>query len=304
MEQRKISAVDVATEVAPPRPVQRHLLFAPAALLLAGALLIAVPTMVFVVRETWSSEQGAHAPLVLFTGIWLLWKQWDEARALCRTPSLARSVTLLAVLLPLFVLARITQIVEIEGYLMYGCLLAVLYSVIGGAAMRRLWFPLFYLAFIFPPPETVVAAITNPMKIELSRVAVGLLQLLGYPIGSEGVRIYIAQYELLVEAACSGLNSIISLTAISLFYIYIRHQAKWRYALLLVLMILPVALFSNLLRVLILILVTFYFGEAAAQGFVHEFAGLLMFVVALGAMFVVDGLLRRLWGRAMVRRHA
>jgi exosortase/archaeosortase family protein len=67
-------------------------------------------------------------------------------------------------------------------------------------------------------------------------------------------------------------------------------------------MILPVALFSNLLRVLILILVTYYFGEAAAQGFVHEFAGLVMFVAALGAMFVLDEVMRPLWGRLRAHR--
>jgi exosortase len=302
VEQIKISASDAVAEAQQSLPRRGLPLSAAAVVLFVGVLLIALPTMIFVIRQTWTEEQGAHAPIVLFTGAWLLWKQWPEARALCRPPPISRSVILLAVLLPLFVLARITQIVEIEGYLMYGCLLAVLYSVVGAAAIRRMWFPLFYLAFIFPPPETVVAAITNPLKVELSRVAVGLLGLVGYPIAAEGVRIYIAQYELLVEAACSGLNSIISLTAISLFYIYIRHQAEWRYALLLTLMILPVALFSNLLRVLILILVTYYFGEAAAQGFVHEFAGLVMFVAALGAMFVLDEVMRPLWGRLRAHR--
>jgi exosortase len=271
------------------RPRHR-LLYAVA--LLAGALCVAIPTFIFVVRETWSGEQGAHGPIVLFTGLWLLWKEWPKARPWTCRPSLASSALLLAALLPLYVFARITQIVEIEGYVMYACLLGALYSVIGPAAMRRLWFPLLYLGFIFPPPETVVAAITNPLKVELSRVAVSLLGMVGYPIGAEGVRIYIGQYELLVAAACSGLNSIISLTAISLFYIYVRHEAEWRYAALLALFILPVALFSNLLRVLILILVTYYQGEAAAQGFVHEFAGIFMFGVALGTMFLIDEFIR------------
>ena len=50
----------------------------------------------------------------------------------------------------------------------------------------------------------------------------------GQPIGGAGVTIQIGQYQLLVAAACSGLNSIISLSAITLFYIYIRHQADLR----------------------------------------------------------------------------
>jgi exosortase len=296
VEQAKTTAAERATTTR--SRVEQVLRLSPAALaLLAGVLVLAVPTMVFVIRQTWSGEQGAHGPLVLFTGVWLLWKEWPDSRPLLRTPSFRKSLALLGILLPLFIVARITQIVEVEGYLMYACLLAVLFSVIGGAAMRRLWFPLFYLTFIFPPPETLVAAITNPLKVELSRVAVSLLGFVGYPIGAEGVRIYIAQYEILVAAACSGLNSIISLTAISLFYIYIRHQAEWRYSILLIFLILPVALFSNLIRVLILILVTYYAGEAAAQGFVHEFAGIVMFAAALVTMFVLDELIRPAWDR-------
>jgi exosortase len=178
---------------------------------------------------------------------------------------------------------------------MYAGLLVALYSVIGGRALKELWFPLLYLAFIFPPPETLVAAVTVPMKMELSRAAVKFLSLLGYPVGGEGVRIYIGQYELLVAAACSGLNSIISLSAISLFYIYLRHQANWRYALLLATLIVPVALAANFVRVIILILLTYHAGEAAAQGFLHNFAGILMFAVALLLIFSLDEGLTRFW---------
>ena len=91
-------------------------------------------------------------------------------------------------------------------------------------------------------------------------------------------------------AACAGMNSIISLTALGLFYTYIRHSANWRYMALLVLFILPVAVFANLVRVLLLLLITYHFGEAAGQGFVHELAGLTMFLTALIGIFAVDKL--------------
>nr|WP_166180499.1 exosortase V [Altererythrobacter segetis] len=265
--------------------------------LLLGVAVVALPTMFFVAKESWSTEQGSHGPIVLFTGLWLLWRQWPEARAVAQQPSGTKVALLLAFSLSLYTFTRITQIVEIEGYAMYACLLVVLYSMVGHESLRRLWFPLFYLAFIFPPPETLVAAVTLPMKIELSKAAVSLLHTLGYPIGGEGVKIYIGQYELLVAAACSGLNSIISLTAISLFYIYIRHQAEWRYAALLGCLIIPVALLANFVRVLMLILVTYYFGEAAAQGFLHNTAGVVMFAVALVSIYLADEAIRALWLR-------
>ncbi|RYD45366.1 MAG: exosortase [Sphingomonadales bacterium] len=262
-----------------------------------GLLIFCIPTMIFVVRQSWTGEEGAHGPIVLVTGLWLLYRRWKEISSFAVPAPSANIWLLLAILIPLQIFTRITQIVEIEGYLMYAIMLVVLYSLVGIEAMKRLWFPLFYLAFIFPPPETVVAFITVPMKIWLSEAAIWFLDMFGYPIGGEGVRIYIGQYELLVAAACSGINSIISLSAISLFYIYMRHQAHWRYALLLVFLIVPVALVANFFRVLILILLTYHAGEAAAQGFLHNFAGILMFGIALITIFALDVLLKPLWDR-------
>lgn len=265
--------------------------------LLAGVAALALPTMLFVARESWGTEEGAHGPIVLFTGLWLLWRQWPEAKK-CIAPPPAWIVAItLAITLSLYAFARITQILELEGYFMYGCLLVLLFSAIGIQAIKQLWFPLFYLAFMFPPPETVVAAITLPMKTYLSEAAIGFLAMFGYPIGGEGVHIYIGQYELLVAAACSGLNSIISLSALSLFYIYVRHKADWRYAAFLTLLIVPVALLANFVRVLILILLTYHAGEAAAQGFLHNFAGIVMFAVALLIIYAFDEGIRSLRAR-------
>jgi exosortase len=151
---------------------------------------------------------------------------------------------------------------------------------------------------VFPPPETLVAAITQPLKIGISKVAIEFLYMLGYPIAGAGVTIQIGQYQLLVAEACSGLNSLVSLSAIALFYIYIRHQANWRYSLLLFLAIIPVAIFANLVRVLILILLTYHAGEAAAQGFLHNFAGITMFSCALLTIFAVDLVVEPIWRRA------
>lgn len=268
-------------------------------LLLIGCVALATPTMLTVAQFSWSTEQGGHGPLVLATGLWLLWREAPAAWPL-RAPGRGAIVwSLLSFFLLCYVAARITGIIEIEGFALYGALLVAGYALLGGAVLRRLWFPLFYLGFVFPPPDQVVAVVTQPLKIAISQQAVNLLYALGYPIGSSGVSIQIAQYDLLVAAACAGLNSIISLTAICLFYIYVRHQANWRYAALLMVTILPIAVFANFIRVILLILITYYFGDAAAQGFAHDFAGLVMFLMAVLTIFAIDGMaapLRRALG--------
>lgn len=246
--------------------------------------------MISVARDSWSTEQGAHGPIVLATGIWLLMRQWQPALAIARRGSTVIGTLLLVPMLLLYAFSRITNIVEIEGFAMYGSLLCVLYMVAGGAVMRLLWFPLVYMLFVFPPPDTVVAMVTQPLKIWISRAAIDLLALLGYPIAGSGVTIQIGQYQLLVAAACAGLNSLISLSAIGLFYVYIRHNANWRYAALLMLAIVPVAVLANFCRVLILVLITYHFGEAMAQGFIHNFAGVTMFAISVLGIFAVDAI--------------
>jgi exosortase len=273
-------------------------------LLLAGLALVVVPTMLFVAKVSWSTESGAHGPIVLCTGLWLLWRLWPEARPLVAPPPAILAALGLILTLPLYLVSRIAQIIEIQGYLMYAVVLATTYALIGLPAMRRLWFPFVYLAFMFPLPDTVVAAMTGSLKTGISQAAVALLYKFGYPIGSAGVTIQVGQFQLLVAAACSGLNSIVALTAISLFYVYMRHQADWRYALLLTLFILPVAIFTNFVRVLILILLTYHAGDAMAQGFLHNFAGLTMFMIALLTIFGIDSVLEPVWRRFIVRRTA
>ncbi len=269
----------------------------PLAILVIGGLTIFIPTLYYVATATWVTEQGGHGPIVMATGFWLLWRMFPDARPLFATPPLWRPIAMFAVLLPIFFVARVSQIVEVEGFAMYGLILVALYSVIGGRAMRHLWFPLFYIAFMFPPPDTLVTAITLPMKSLVSQSAIKFLAALGYPIGGVGVTIVIGQYELLVAAACSGLNSIISLSAIALFYVYVRHQANPLYSLLLTLTVVPVALLANFVRVLVLILMTYHLGDAPAQGFLHDFAGLLTFVVALGTIILIDAIAYRVWIR-------
>ena len=71
-----------------------------------GLLVLIVPTLVFVARETWSGEQGAHGPIVLMTGIWLLWTKWPSVRDFVSPPPAWKAALLLAPLLVLFVLSR------------------------------------------------------------------------------------------------------------------------------------------------------------------------------------------------------
>lgn len=259
--------------------------------LLAALAVLAIPTIVTLGEQVWSKESGAHGPIVLVTGLWLLWRKQAEL-AENAVPGSPWLTTLgVALSLPLYVFGRAYDFISLEVAGVYGIALSMLYAHVGMRAMLKIWFPLFYLGFVVPPPGWLMDNITAPLKLFVSVVATEGLQAAGLPIFREGVTLIISQYQLLVEDACSGMNSITGLVAISLFYIYLLRNASWRYSLLLVCLVIPIAVIANIIRVVTLVLLTYFFGDAVAQGFLHMAAGLLLFTSALLLVFLVDNLL-------------
>jgi exosortase B len=256
--------------------------------LLLGLLLLGIPSLIRLGQETWTTEIGVHGPIVLSTAIWLLYQAWPEVAGLKRPGNKLIAAIGIAGFLLAYAFGRAFSFISIEIAAFIGLLISTAYLYLGFAVLRRFWFPILYLGFVVPLPGWVIDSITAPLKEYITFSATALLDAVGYPIASQGVTLVVAQYQLLVEDACAGLNSIVSLTAISLFYIYILHNASWRYSMLLFVWIIPAAMFANLVRVILLVLITYHFGNAAAQGFLHSTAGMIMFVVALLSIFAID----------------
>ncbi|WP_246167536.1 exosortase [Sphingomonas piscis] len=221
-------------------------------------------------------------------------REYRQARSKRRPGNKIIGFGALAVLLPAYIVMGITGIIELQVFVMYAALIAGAYLLVGARVLLACWFPVLYLGFAVPPPDTLVAVITQPVKIAISEWAVALLYALGYPVGSAGVVIQIAQFEMLVAAACSGLNSLISLSAICLFYVYLRHRHDLTALILMSLLVVPVTILANFIRVIILILTTYYAGEAVAQGILHDFAGLVTFAAALATMMAIEAVYTRL----------
>ena len=256
-----------------------------------GLLALYVPTFYDLSQFTWNTEDQGHGPIILAVGGYLFWR---ARAALLESPAepapLAGGVAL-GVGLLLYVLGRSQSIVQFEVGSLIPVVAGTLLILNGWRAVRALWFPLFYLLFLVPLPGIFVVAITGPLKQGVSIVAENLLYMVGYPIARQGVTLSIGPYQLLVADACSGLHSIFSLSAIGLLYVYISRHARWLRNLILVLSLIPLAMLANVVRVVVLVLVTYHFGDEAGQGFLHGAAGLVLFVIALALLFVEDKLL-------------
>ena len=270
------------------------------ALLLLSFLLLFGPTYAALSRTIWASDEQGHGPIILAASTWLLFQRREALAALPAAPRAWPGWAVLALGMLVYAFGHSQGIVILDVGSQIIVLAGLLLLFKGAAGLRACWFPLFFLIFMVPLPGPLVAAVTTPLKSAVSAVASALMHDLGYPIGRSGVMLTIGPYQLLVADACAGLNSMFTLEALVLLYMNLMgHQSPLRNVLL-ALSAIPISFCANVVRVVILVLVTYHFGDAAGQGFVHGFAGLVLFLVALMLTILLDniyGLVLRWRGR-------
>jgi len=260
-----------------------------------GLLLLFIPTYYSLAQGIWGSSDQAHGPIVMLVVAYLAWQQ---RQYLLSTGDLVSKLSqiigwiLFIVGLLFYVVGRSQDIVTLDIGSHIFILAAVLLIMRGTKALKAMWFPLFFLVFMIPLPGFLIDAITLPMKIAVSHVAESVLYFLEFPIARSGVVLQIGPYQLLVADACAGMHTLISLEALGLLYLnLVKHDSLLRNVILAGLII-PISFTANVIRVMVLTLVTYYYGDAAGQGFIHGFAGMVLFIVALTLIISVDSCLQ------------
>jgi exosortase B len=260
----------------------------------AGLVVLYLPSLVDLFRGIWSTDQQAHGPIVLAIACWLIYRKWpDMWRASEGFPASEKagwSIFIFALLL--YVIGRSQDILLFEIGSIIWLLAAILLLMRGAVALKAQWFPLFFMLFMIPLPGSIVDALTMPMKMAVSYVAENILFWANYPIARTGVILQIGQYKLLVADACAGLHTLFTLEALGLLYLnIIRHDSLFRNVSLAILIV-PISFTANVIRVMILTLITYHFGDEAGQGFLHGFAGMVLFLSALLLIIGTDSLLQ------------
>jgi exosortase B len=248
----------------------------------------------------WAAESQGHELLVVAVSAWLFHRRFGELRDLTSPGRpLAASIVLVLGLVAYGVGRYLSQLhvnSRIELSSQFLVLLALLLAYRGWRGLAVAWFPLVFLLFAMPLPGSLVAALMVPLKQAVSASAVAMLGWLDYPVGRSGVIITIGQYQLLVAEACAGLQTLFTVEAMGLLYVNLMaYRSAWRSALMSVFAV-PAAFAANVARVAILVLVTYHFGDAAGQGFMHGFAGIVLFVVTLLLLMGLHHLTGRLFG--------
>jgi exosortase B len=261
--------------------------------IMAGLTVLYLPSLTDLLNGLWSTDQQAHGPIVLGIACWLIYRKWPTMLRVSEGQSTTPAGWPIFIFgLLLYVLGRSQDILMFEIGSAIWLLAAIILLIYGRAALKAQWFPLFFMLFMIPLPGAVVDALTMPMKMAVSYVAEHILFWAEYPIARTGVILQIGQYKLLVADACAGLHTLFTLEALGLLYLnVIQHDSLFRNVTLAILIV-PISFTANVIRVMILTVITYHFGDEAGQGFLHGFAGIVLFLSALLLIIGVDSLLQ------------
>ena len=262
-------------------------------LLLSGLALMYFPVFSSFLETVWATDDQGHGPIVLVVCAWLVWRKRHDFVALDSGPAWASASVFLALGLFVYVAGRNQMYDTFEAASLLFVVVGLLLALKGWPAVRQMAFPLLFLIFMVPLPSFIVQTLTTPLKITVSYVAEVILHYFKLPVARNGVILYVGPYQLLVADACSGLNSLFTLESLGLLYMNLMGYKSILRNVMLAVLVVPISFCANVCRVMILILVTYYLGDEAGQGFLHGLAGMTLFLVALVLLLAVDGVLGR-----------
>lgn len=196
----------------------------------------------------------------------------------------------MADLVPYDVLKSVAVVISIFGAVLCLC---------GWRMMRILWLPILYLFFAIPIPDRIYVQLTMPLRKLAAMVATALLGMFpGVTAQNAGVTIDLMRNgetipPLNVADACSGMRVLIGLCALGVAITYLADRPNWQ-RITMVLMCLPIAIFTNLVRVTTTGIFHLYGMDQIASGAGHTGWGIVMYSLALGLFYLLSWVLTRL----------
>jgi EpsI family protein len=256
-------------------------------------------------RLVGSESYYTHGPLVPIVSLIISILLLRHTRVPVKPGRVIGSVVLAGSLL-IHMAACFARVNFISGFSLIGALAGLVLLFWGATALRRLWFPLALLAFMIPLPEVMIADLNLWLKMRAADIGIGGADLLGVVVERSRDRpnevLLQGDKTLVIANVCNGLRTLVSLLGFGAIYAYVsKLRGLWRLGLFA--MSLPVAIISNSLRIISLILVADLWDEKVATGWYHDVSGLLIYGLAFSLMFGLERLvlaLRTLVGKRAV----
>jgi exosortase len=257
--------------------------------ILTALLCLYLPFLKKLVAEWGTNDDYSHGYFIPFLSAYFIYSLRDELRKIAIKPCNTGLFILLAGLGQL-IIAKIGSEYFLERTSLIIVLMGLVLFFLGRQYFKKLFLPLGYLIFMVPLPAIIWNKISFPMQLFASSLTEQVVSLLGIPVYREGNVMHLAQTTLEVVAACSGLRSLVTMFALSgalAFLSALPTIKKW----ILFLSAAPIAIFANITRLTVTALLATKYGSEAAQGFLHEFSGIVVFLLGLGLLISVNWIL-------------
>jgi exosortase len=246
-------------------------------------LLLYASVMKLLVLQWWTDADYGHGLFVpLFSG-YILWRERERWTRIEIKPTNFGFVVMIGAI-GLLLLGSLGAEMFISRFSLLVLLVGIILFLGGWRMLRAVSFPLGYLMWMIPIPVIIYNQITFPLQLIASRLATSCLELAQVPVLRDGNILILSNYSLEVVEACSGIRSLVTLMALAVAYGYLVSPRRWVRYVLAALMV-PIAVLTNAIRIMGAGILARHFGPAAAEGFLHEFSGWAIFLVALLLMF-------------------
>lgn len=258
-------------------------------LLLAIVLVFNFRIFFDLVENWWSDDNYSHGFLIMPISIYLIWRKRNELSFPARVSRLGLAVFGMGCLGLIFGIAA-GEYFTSRGSLML-IVTGISWAYLGGENFKKVWFAFFFLVFMIPIPNTIYFAATAPMQLFATKVTNAFLQLLGVPSLRQGNIIILPDYRLEVAEACSGLRSLVSLMSLTALYAHLQMPGRL-FPVLLFLSSFPIAIATNVFRIIFTALGAYAVSTDLADSFLHELSGTVVFLTALIMVVILGAILK------------
>ena len=246
----------------------------------------------------WYTAEYNHGFMIPAVAVYLLWLRSREISAASFSGSWLGIVFIL-LCLGLLLLSDRSAVYALSQYGFILMLWALVYASGGTPAIRLLWVPLAYLAFMVPLPDFLEQQLTGGLQLISSRIGVAVIRAAGLSVFLEGNVIDLGSYRLQVSEACSGMRYLFPLLSFGFLCAVLFRGRWWQRAILLV-STAPITILMNSFRIGVIGILVNYYGIEQAEGFLHYFEGWVVFMASVGVLFVEVWIFARIEGRAFL----